>query len=107
MCKQCHGKCAEQFSDTEPMEYSCPFCEEGGCEICNNRGRLRITECPSKYIGVELIHDLNVIAMCEGGVMPVAGGVLDQSPWFLNLKRTIDGDLKRIRDEKTKDAKRG
>jgi len=54
--------------------------------------------CPAKYIGSELIQDIQVVSACEHH-LPVAGGVLDQSAWWFELRETLRREERRIQDE--------
>lgn len=38
--------------------------------------------------------------MMEKGIMPVAGGALDQSAWFLQAARILERDEAKIRSER-------
>lgn len=77
----------------------CPFCEETGCDRCDN-GFLRIAQCPQSLIGREMICDIQVVSQCTGGVLPVAGGLLNQTAYYLALKSTLEADENLIQAEK-------
>ena len=60
-----------------------------------------MTECPSKYIGRELIADIKVVTASEQH-LPVAGGLLDQSAWWFELKTLLKSEENLIEAEKAK-----
>lgn len=76
----------------------CPLCGERGCDQCED-GYFQLDGCPRQYLGTEFIEAVN-LAVTPGGALPVAGGLLDQSHWFLQLKRTIDGECSRIESDR-------
>lgn len=53
--------------------------------------------CPSRYIGQEMMYDLHVISSCDG-CLPAAGGLIDQTMWYLELKTQLDRDEMRIKE---------
>lgn len=57
----------------------------------------RINGCPNNYCK-DMIPAIQLIDLFEKGVMPVAGGALDQSAWFLSAARCLaneDAAMKR------------
>ena len=84
----------------QPAEVQCPICEGDGCGECKN-GWYEISECPSKYIGSELIDDIRIVTASEQH-LPVAGGLLDQSAWWFELRSRLQTEERRIQDEKDK-----
>lgn len=78
----------------------CPACDGDGCEECKG-GFFELTECPSKFIGSELIQDIQVVSACEHH-LPVAGGLLDQSAWWFALRSILKSEENRIQDEQSK-----
>lgn len=57
-----------------------------------------IKECPSKYIGQELISDIQVVSASEQH-LPVAGGLLDQSAWWFELRQLLRIEEHKITEE--------
>lgn len=84
----------------QPAEVECPACDGDGCEECNH-GYFQFTDCPSKFIGPELIADIQVVSACEHH-LPVAGGLLDQSAWWFELRSILKSEENRIQDEQSK-----
>ena len=58
-----------------------------------------LSECPLENVGPELIEAINLAGMCGQSDWPIAGGLLDQSSWFLDLKRRLDSETNKIEAE--------
>lgn len=76
---------------------ACPVCGELGCGFCDD-GYFEIVGCPKEYLGGDFIEAVNLATM-SSVALPVAGGLMDQTPWFLQLVRTIDSECSRIEHE--------
>lgn len=100
LCKSCVGKCREIVSEQQPAEIECPICDGDGCEECRN-GYFELTECPSKFIGQELIQDIQIVSSSEHH-LPVSGGLLDQSAWWFSLKELLKREENLIQNEQAK-----
>jgi hypothetical protein len=74
--------------------------EGGECEYCED-GYFKVTECPTKYIGQELIQDIHLIGATDQH-LPVAGGLLDQSAWWFELRNLLKLEEHRVESEKEK-----
>jgi len=46
-----------------------------------------------------MIQNIQIINQCTGGTLPVAGGLLDQSAYYLAMKTALDSDEARIKNE--------
>lgn len=100
LCKSCVGRCREVVREDQPIEIECPVCDGDGCEHCED-GTFRVTQCPSRYIGRSLISDIHV-AMSSDYLLPISGGILDQSAWWFELRETVKREESRIQDEQSK-----
>lgn len=49
-------------------------------------GRLVIDRCPQTFITADGARVLAVMSLCEEGHLPAAGGVMDQTPWFIGCR---------------------
>lgn len=58
-------------------------------------------ECPSQFIGQELIQDIRVVSSSEHH-LPVSGGLLDQSAWWFELRGLLKSEENRVQDEQSK-----
>ena len=67
----------------------------------------RIDRCPLKLLtGVSRLA-LIAYRNYKAGYLPVRGGWLDQSQWFISAMGVIEGTVNEINAEKIKDMKRG
>jgi hypothetical protein len=106
LCRSCRsGNCFEQISKTEYVEVECPCCGGVGCKECE-AGNFRLTTCGHKYVGGEIIKAINLASLADRH-LPSAGGLLDQSAWFLDLLTMFQGEQNRIDAERIERASRG
>jgi len=60
-------------------------CGGAGCDDCQD-GRWKLTECPVVYIGSAMVRRiadaLKLVRFARHGLLPVGGGVLNQTIWF-------------------------
>lgn len=107
MCESCSGQCQGVVSEEYPVQMECPICggcglvdaitdERGECGQCNGLGRFELAECPRKFIGQELTECINYASLASKGDWPVAGGILDQSAWFVALVQRLEADTNAI-----------
>lgn len=75
--------------------------------MCGGIGSIDLPGCPRDYVGCELTDAINLASFAGKGAMPVSGGLLDQSAWFVDLWQTLESDQNRIDTEKAQDRKRG
>ncbi len=66
----------------------CPVCQGRGCRHCDH-GTVRITACPLTLLPSEIWTVLDLAALYDKGLPPVAGGALDQAEGFLAACRFI------------------
>lgn len=89
LCRSCSPKhCKEQGSDQTPLEIECPSCNGCGCDDCK-QGMVKIEGCPQTYIR-QVIPVVKLKELFNQGLPPVAGGVLDQSAWFMEACKILD-----------------
>lgn len=65
-----------------------------------------MNECPQKFIGNELIEDINTVDACQNGVMPVGGGLMDQSVYYLELTSRLRNERAKIEREQAERRRR-
>jgi len=58
------------------------------------------------FIGSEIIGDINIVAACENGVLPVAGGLLEQPAYYHELSNRFKAECNAIEREQA-ERKRG
>lgn len=49
----------------------------------------------------------NVAGSCRDGVLPVAGGLVDQSAWFIDVWQAMRSEHNRLEQEELERLKRG
>ncbi len=67
---------------------SCPICNEVGCNDCDE-GIIRIKECPLDYIGYDACKYVKMVELIDKGMLPVSGGVLEQSHKFISIAEFV------------------
>lgn len=98
LCKDCNsGVCR----DLAPKQFECVSCYGKGCEMCNDTGRFETSECPQQ-IARPMVAAVEMFDMADKGHLPVSGGVLDQSAWFIEAYRFYSADVERARAKATK-----
>lgn len=100
LCKQCVRECRDIGSDQTPIEIECPNCDGAGCDKCR-QGMVRITGCPNEYC-LSIAPLVSLAELFKKGIPPVAGGVLDQSVWFVEAARILDRESAMIERENAK-----
>lgn len=75
----------------------CPACEGGGCPVCRGSGWIEVTACPLTVLPPEVWEVLDLAETFRRGLPPVAGGVLDQSAWFVAAARFVWAEQDRWR----------
>ena len=85
------------MNEQHPAEVECPCCNGVGCKDCDG-GSYVVSTCPSQYIGSELISDIQVVSASEYH-LPIAGGLLDQSAWWFELRQLLKSEESLIQSE--------
>jgi len=76
----------------------CPACDGVGCDQCDE-GSVGVTECPNKYCR-DIAPLVPLADMLDKGLLPIAGGLLDQAAWFIQAARLLERDEERIKAER-------
>ena len=106
LCKSCGSTCRERFDDDD-VQIACPTCDETGVDAHGNRcqfceyGMFRVAGCPKATVGSELSEAINLCGFAEKGLLPDAGGMLDQSARWLAVYYRYSYEQARV------DAERG
>ena len=104
LCKGCGNTCSKDYADGR-IKIECVVCDGRGmigsvvCKDCEG-GHFVLSECPRQTIGQELTEAINLAGMCGKGDWPVAGGLLDQSAWFIDLKQMLERERTQIENSK-------
>lgn len=86
------------------MSIACSECNEAGCEMCDHTGYVEIASCPKKMIDGDLLSAIRMADLMKQGLPPVAGGVLDQSAWFVSFYECFRSESNRAEAEAYKRA---
>ena len=84
-------------TDREPIDIECPTCNGAGCKECS-KGTIRIYGCPNKECS-SMYQIVQLADLFKKGVMPVAGGALDQSASFMEAVRFLESSEAQMRAE--------
>lgn len=76
----------------------CWLCDGDGCNDCED-GYKPIRECPRQFVGYKVTEAVNIAALCGKGTFPEAGGLLDQSAWFISLYQSLTAEQNKIERE--------
>lgn len=80
----------------------CPACDGYGCEQCDG-GRFEV-DCPKQFCQ-SMVEEINIASCAISGFLPVSGGVLDQTSWFVDLWQTLVLERDKIEAEAMKRGK--
>jgi hypothetical protein len=94
LCRNCTSKKCNP--DYQFAEIECPSCNGQGCDECA-MGLIRLSECPNKECS-DMFQVVQLADLFEKGVMPIAGGALDQSAWFVDAVNILKADESRVRE---------
>lgn len=90
------------------VSIACTACGETGkqgeetCIACDGNGFSMLDKCPRAFVGQSITEAINVAGLCGGGTLPVSGGLMDQSAWFLSLWQTLQSEEAMIDMERHK-----
>ena len=98
LCRNCTSKeCRDLSTEREPIEIECPECRGDGCEHCK-QGKIRIDGCPNKACST-MYQFIQLADLFNKGILPTAGGALDQSASFIEAVQFFESDQARVRAE--------
>jgi hypothetical protein len=69
-----------------------PSCSGEGCDGCEGRGHTLITDCPQKRFDRSVFTAMRCTRLAKKGILPVGGGLLDQSSQFCDAFDHICAD---------------
>ena len=88
LCRHCNGtECSDAGGPGEEIEIECPVCRSDGCDACKD-GFWTVEGCPTDYCQ-SVAAVVEMIDLFWQGMPPIAGGVLDQSAWFVQAARKL------------------
>lgn len=83
---------------------ACTCCDGRGCLSCES-GYVIIDRCPRQIVGDRINNAVDYVAFAERGFLPVQGGSLDQSQWFMNLFSHMQSEVAKIQEEQQEKAR--
>lgn len=81
------------------VSIACSSCNEAGCDECGQSGYIELTGCPKEMIDRGLLRAIRMADLMKQGLPPVAGGVLDQSAWFVSFYECFRSEQNRAEAE--------
>ena len=81
------------------VSIACSSCNEAGCDECGQSGYVELTGCPKEMIDRGLLRAIRMANLMKQGLPPVAGGVLDQSAWFVSFYEVFRSEQNRAEAE--------
>jgi hypothetical protein len=81
------------------VSIACSSCNEAGCDECGQTGYIELTGCPKEMIDRGLLRAIRMADLMKQGLPPVAGGVLDQSAWFVSFYECFRSEQNRAEAE--------
>jgi len=105
LCRSCGGRCRDAPTPECPAEIECGECQGEGCPHCD-QGHWRLESCPREYLDSETWQAVMFAGDADRGHLPLPGGLLDQSAWFVELQRQLRSEVARV-DAERMEAMRG
>ena len=90
-------KCRTEATADNPIDIECPQCNGHGCDQCDE-GYVRLDGCPNTFCA-SVVPVIDVIDMIAKGLLPVAGGTLDQSASLIQAARWFESEEARVKNE--------
>lgn len=93
LCRTCRGTCTE---DNKRVSVACPVCDGSGCDACD--GGDFEPGCPYEFLrGYYSV--IEMAGMTTDGMLPVSGGVMNQSAWFMRFRSQMTHETNLVREE--------
>jgi len=84
VCRICRpGICADCPTELEPLLLKCVACDGKGCPECDTQGTWELKSCPTQFVDRQTCQLMRHARFAEQGILPVAGGTLDQTRSFV------------------------
>lgn len=93
VCKSCLGKCTE---DNKQISVICPTCDGAGCENCHG-GEFE-PGCPYEFLR-GYYEAIEMASMSTDGLLPMSGGIMDQSAWFMRFRAHMTHEEELVKSE--------
>ncbi len=99
MCRSCGVRCRDAPTPELPVEIECGECGGEGCDKCD-RGHWRLECCPRQLLDAEMWQCVMYASDADRGHLPLPGGLLDQSAWFVELVWLLRNEISLIDAER-------
>lgn len=76
---------------------TCPICDGRGCDACDG-GDFQ-PGCPHLFVN-DVLDVVEMAAMSAEGMLPIAGGIVDQSAWFMRFRALLATEANHILEER-------
>lgn len=115
-CDECHDPCKRERwgCDAETAEPAvlvspCPYCEgrRPECSLCRGTNAVALHRCPGALVSSREIDAIRAVFAVEHGVLPDAGGWMDQAATFVDSYPLIARLIAHWREVAIKEAERG
>lgn len=104
LCRRCGAECCDDITENNPAEIECPRCDNVGCDDCDN-GYFTLTQCAKRYVDGAIVKAINFAEYTDKGLLPISGGLLDQSAWFLSVWQALSQDKAMIEAKRIKERR--
>jgi hypothetical protein len=95
LCRGCGGgRCVDAPTALEPVRLPCKHCVDNdpACRECGGLGYTLITSCPQRLVDASTWQVLRCTRLADKGLLPVRGGVMDQSAQFLEAMDLVTAE---------------
>ena len=93
LCEKCTTRKCE---DRDCATIECVGCGGLGCELCGETGETGIPGCPQQF-AAPISRYLILFDLFEKGLAPEAGGVFEQSAWFVHASQYFSQEEIRVK----------
>lgn len=100
LCRSCdHKGCRDGYSAATPALIDCVICNGKGCVSCGDQGTYEVTSCPKEQITDDVWRFVRFMRFAEQGILPMAGGMLDQTQSFCDALAFAQADEGKLKAE--------
>ena len=94
LCKDCRGG---ECRDSGQKRIECVECHGKGCDNCDS-GHTVVDGC-NQIGAAPMVESVRMFELADKGHLPITGGLLDQSAWFVEAYRFYAADVDKIKAE--------
>ena len=101
ICASCKGGCQADPKIYGDLEIECVDCNGTGCPRCHD-GKWSLSKCPKTFIDSTTVEVIRMSDAKKDGLLPVSGGILDQSQSIISAIEFYQSDVNKIEAEQYK-----